>query len=88
MEIAMETKLTLRMDEKIINAAKIYARKQGVSLSKLISDYLQTISYKKTSASTFQPTPILSEITGVLPKSSGKKDFRREYHNHLEEKYL
>lgn len=84
----METKLTLRMDEKIIEAAKIHAQKQGVSLSKLVADYLQMISNKRALASTFKPTPILSEITGVLSKSSGKKDLRNEYHKYLEEKYL
>jgi len=84
----METKLTLRMDEKIISAAKIHAHKQGVSLSKLVADYLQMLSNKRASASTFKPTPILSEITGVLQKSSGRKDFRQTYHKYLEEKYF
>jgi Family of unknown function (DUF6364) len=84
----METKLTLRMDEKIIEAAKVHAQKQRVSLSKLVADYLQMISSKSVSAATFKPTPILSEITGVLPKSSSKKDLQNEYHKYLEEKYL
>jgi hypothetical protein len=84
----METKLTLRMDDKIINAAKIQARKQGLSLSKLVADYLQMIASKKASASTFKPTPILAEITGVLHQNSSKKDLREEYHQYLEEKYL
>ncbi len=87
----METKLTLRMDEKVINAAKSYARKQGISLSKLVADYLRVISTKSNSAqspSTFKPTPILSEITGVLQNASRKKDVRKEYNKYLEEKYL
>lgn len=85
----METKLTLRMDEKIISAAKNYALKQGVSLSKLVAEYLQTISAKPRSGKrTFEPTPILSEITGVLQKTSRKKDFRKDYQEYLEEKYL
>jgi hypothetical protein len=85
----METKLTLRMDEKLIQAAKNYAQKQGVSLSKLVAEYLQMISTKTHSAKgTFEPTPILSEITGVLKNTSRKKNLRKEYHNYLEEKYL
>jgi Family of unknown function (DUF6364) len=84
----METKLTLRMDEKIITAAKIHARKQGISLSQLVADYLRVISNKKASASAFKPTPILAEITGVLSKTSGKNNLRNEYHKYLEEKYL
>ena len=87
----METKLTLRMDEKIIHAAKNYAQRQGVSLSKVVADYLQIISAKANSAKSraaFKPTPILSEITGVLQKTSRRKDLRKEYHDYLEEKYL
>jgi len=87
----METKLTLRMDEKIIHAAKNYAQKQGVSLSKLVADYLQTISAKATAArsrTAFKPTPILSEITGVLRKTSRRKNLQKDYHDYLEEKYL
>jgi len=84
----METKLTLRMDETIIATAKNYAQQQGISLSKLVADYLQMISKKRASTASFRPTPILAEITGVLQKNSGKKDLRHEYRNYLEEKYL
>jgi len=87
----METKLTLRMDEKIIHAAKNYAQRQGVSLSKVVADYLHMISAKANSAKSraaFKPTPMLSEITGVLQKTSRRKDLRKEYHDYLEEKYL
>jgi hypothetical protein len=79
------------MDEKIINAAKTHARKQGVSLSKLVADYLRMISTKSgavRSASSLEPTPILSEITGVLRKVSRKRNLRKEYHRHVEDKYL
>jgi hypothetical protein len=87
----METKLTLRMDEEIIQAAKNYAQRQGISLSKLVADYLRMISAKANSArskTAFKPTPILSEITGVLRKTSRRKDLREEYHDYLEKKYL
>lgn len=87
----METKLTLRMDEEIIHAAKNYAQRQGVSLSKLVADYLKVISVKVHSAKSraaFEPTPVLSEITGVLRKTSRRKELREEYKDYLEEKYL
>jgi len=85
----METKLTLRVDTRLIDAAKLYARKQGVSLSKLVADYFQLItSTKNKRVETFQLTPILAEIAGVLHKKSANKNFRDDYHKHLEEKYL
>lgn len=82
----METKLTLRMDEKIIKEAKNYAQKRGVSLSKLVAEYFKMISKKQDK--TFIPTPILSEISGVLQNSAKKKDLGKEYKKYLEEKYL
>ena len=82
----METKLTLRMNDEIINAAKIYARQQGMSLSKIVENHLRIISSKNTL--TFKPTPILSEISGVLEKTPSEKDLRKEYYEYIEEKYL
>lgn len=43
----METKLTLRLNEKVIERAKVYARIHNISLSKLIESYLDSISNQK-----------------------------------------
>ncbi|MEW6674914.1 MAG: DUF6364 family protein [Nitrospirota bacterium] len=40
----MGTKLTLRMDEKLIKNAKKAASSRNVSLSKMVSDYFKSIS--------------------------------------------
>ena len=40
----METKLTLRLNEKVIERAKIYARSHKFSLSKMIETYLDSIT--------------------------------------------
>ena len=37
------TKLTLTIKKELIEAGKAYARRQGLSLSKLISKYLQSL---------------------------------------------
>ncbi len=87
----MEAKLTLHLDEELITTAKRHAQQRGTSLSKLVADYLQMLSVKTVSAkntSGFEPTPILSEITGVLSKTSHRKNVRKEYHDYLEEKFL
>jgi hypothetical protein len=36
----MQTKLTLRIDEELIERAKSYAHRSGKSVSRLVSDYL------------------------------------------------
>jgi hypothetical protein len=43
----LETKLTLRLNEKVIERAKVYARIHNISLSKLIESYLDSISNQK-----------------------------------------
>ncbi len=40
----MTTKLTLTIEEKVINSAKKYARQKGKSLSNLVENYLMSIS--------------------------------------------
>ena len=42
----MTTKLTLSIEKNIIENAKIYAEKHSKSLSRLIQDYLESISKK------------------------------------------
>ena len=80
----MATKLTLRMDERLINRAKIYARRSGKSLSQLVADFFtllgQTSKDEKPSIS-----PKVKALRGLLKDSS---IHTREYKRHLEEKYL
>ncbi|WP_309608023.1 DUF6364 family protein [Flavobacterium sp.] len=40
----MDTKLTLKLDKKVIDKAKIYAAKQKHSLSFMIENYLKAIT--------------------------------------------
>lgn len=42
--MAMDTKLTLKLDQKIIERAKVYAAEKKVSLSRLIESYLNALS--------------------------------------------
>lgn len=37
------TKLTLRMDEEVIERGKAFAKRQGTSLSKLLEQYLKNV---------------------------------------------
>lgn len=63
----MQTKLTLRLDESVIRRAKSYAKKQKTNLSRMISDYFDSL---QNEASTEEPiTPLVRELTGVLPQS-------------------
>jgi hypothetical protein len=80
------TKLTLRLDEKVINKAKKAAKIKGVSLSKLVSDYFQSVALHQKKE--IVETPVLSEISGILSSKADSKKLFREYRKHIEEKYL
>jgi hypothetical protein len=81
----MSTKLTLRLDDKLINNAKKAARSRGVSLSKMVGDYFNTISSQQKKE--IQESPVLSEISGILPPRTDVKTLIKSYKRHLEEKY-
>jgi hypothetical protein len=80
----MQTKLTLRLDDDLIEQAKIYAKDTGRSLSKIVSDYFLLLS---NPASEEFPciTQNVSKLRGIL-KGSGISE--EDYKQHLEDKYL
>lgn len=78
----MNTKLTLNIDNKIIEEAKSYAKVNRVSLSKLIENYLSSLTRKKSGKSSISP---LESLTGVI--SAKNIDFKKEYSDHLAKKY-
>ena len=84
----MQTKLTLRLNKKIIRQAKSYAREEGKSISKIVSDFFSML-HETLNKPSIEPriklTPIVKSLKGALHKSGiGIRDYKR----HLEEKYL
>ena len=80
----MDTKLTLKLNEVIIEKAKEYAKAKKISLSDLIENYLQKLTTDKTTNT--KVTPLVKSLSGVinLPKDyDGKKD----YTDYLTNKY-
>jgi hypothetical protein len=79
----MDTKLTLRLDNSIIEKAKKYAKNKNTSLSKLIESYLGKLV---TPNDTNEVTPLVKSLSGVidLPKNF---DTKKEYKKHLSNKY-
>ncbi|MFN8308843.1 MAG: DUF6364 family protein [Chitinophagales bacterium] len=79
----MDTKLTLKLDNSIIEQAKNYAKHKNTSLSKLIESYLGKLV---TPNETQEVTPLVKSLSGVvdLPKNF---DAKKEYKKHLLIKY-
>ena len=58
----MTTKLTLSINAKVIDEAKKFSRKKGISISKLVEGYLQQISKSDKSPKKY----LVDEMIGVI----------------------
>lgn len=81
----MNTKLTLRLNNELIDAAKNYAKKEGKSLSQIVSEFFAAISSKKINSQNMKLKPKTSKLYGSLKGSLISKD---DYKKHIEKKYL
>lgn len=75
----MDKKLTLSLDQAIIEKAKVYAKSHNTSLSKLIESYLATLTKRNAGESNI--TPLVESLSGVidLPEDFDVKSVYSEY---------
>jgi hypothetical protein len=82
----METKLTLRLNDSVIERAKIYAKSQRISLSKMIESYLDSLTREKERDNKISITPLVESLSGVIDLPPDF-DYKNEYADYLTEKY-
>jgi hypothetical protein len=82
----MNTKLTLTIEQSVIDKAKGYAKRKGHSLSDIIENYLKVIT-KNGPKSDIEITPIVKSLRGSF-KASSSLDYKKELSKRLSEKYL
>ena len=80
----MLTKLTLRMDDSLIESAKEYATQNGKSVSRIVADLFEIIKNEKMDQEE-ELTPTIRSLKGII---KGKQVDERDYRKYLEEKYL
>ncbi len=82
----MNTKLTLTIDQTVIEKAKKYAKNRERSLSNLIENYLKALT-TEGSQKEIELTPIVKSLKGSFnaPKNF---DYKKELTNRISEKYL
>ncbi|MDB5012507.1 MAG: hypothetical protein JWQ25_709 [Daejeonella sp.] len=81
------SKLTLSMEPEVVYLAKEFAKKKNVSLSKLVENYLRSISTDETSANDdFKISDWVKKMV-VVDHPTPDFDHKKEYQKHLEEKY-
>ncbi|MFM2359404.1 MAG: hypothetical protein RLY16_1397 [Bacteroidota bacterium] len=80
----MNVKLTLTLEENVIERAKLYAKKTGRSLSDLIENYLDAITQEQAVGDI---PPKLQKIIGAV-KLPDNFDEEKELRAYLEKKHL
>lgn len=82
----MNIKLTLTIEQTVIEKAKKYAKNRERSLSNLIENYLKALTAEGPKKE-IKLTPIVKSLKGSFnaPKNF---DYKKELSNRLSEKYL
>lgn len=78
----MNTKLTLNLNKEVIEEAKNYAKIHRISLSKMIENYLNSVTRGTKKQS--KVSPLVESLTGIIPSSI---DERKDYRDYLDKKY-
>ena len=84
----MDTKLTLKLDKRVIDKAKEYASSHKRSLSRMIESYLRSLTERDTSnlKDDIEISPFVKSMrTGV--KFPANFDYKKSYGEYLSEKY-
>lgn len=84
--IVMDTKLTLRLNDSVIERAKMYARNHKISLSKMIESYLDSLTRDKVKEEEIEITPFVKSLSGVIDLPADF-DYKKDYGDYLTEKY-
>lgn len=81
----MNTKLTLTIEQSIIERAKLYAKGKGRSLSDIIENYLKAITTEQRVVDDI--SPLINSLRGSF-KAPKSFDYKKELSKGLSEKYM
>lgn len=80
----MATKLTLRMDERLIKQAKQYAKQSGKSVSKLVGDFFALLNPEPEE----DPGKISANVKSLQGIMRDSRASPEDYKKYLEKKHL
>lgn len=79
----MNAKLTLRMEDALIETAKAEASRRGKSVSRMVGDFFTSL--KTTRSDRHDLPPLTASLVGLV---KGRRISEADYKKHLREKYL
>jgi hypothetical protein len=82
----VQTKLTLRLEQRLIRRAKAYARRTGKSVSELVADFFGRLEGPTEAGPTdvVAQSPAVQSLVGAL---AGARVEEADYRAHLVEKH-
>jgi len=83
----MNTKLTLSIEQELIQKAKDYAKQKNLGLSDIIKNYLTILTQEEKKENLITLTPIVKSLKGSF-KMPANMDYKEELSKRLEQKYL
>jgi Family of unknown function (DUF6364) len=81
----MNTKLTLKLDQEIIEKAKHYASEKKLSLSRIIENYLNSLTSDKTN-NDIQISPFVKSLSSGI-SIPADYDYKKDRADYLDQKY-
>jgi hypothetical protein len=81
----MNSKLTLKLDRDVIESAKAYAERRGVSLSGMVESYFQGLTQREKRKEEVRPRGIVGELAGLL--AGVEEEGKDGYAEYLAKKY-
>ncbi|MEP0714333.1 DUF6364 family protein [Algoriphagus sp.] len=81
----MDTKLTLKLNQKVIEKAKIFASDRKLSLSRLIENYLNSLTSDQP-ADEREISPFVKSLTSGV-KIPADFDYKKDRADYLDNKY-
>jgi hypothetical protein len=82
----MQTKLTLRIDDTLIEKAKKHSKESGKSVSQIVADYFALLNMTDHHKNSKKLPPATKHLHGILKNKN--KVSESDYYKHLEDKYL
>lgn len=82
----MDKKLTLSLNQQVIEKAKKYAKSNGTSLSKMIEAYFTALTNKLDKKDEIEITSLVESLCGVI-ELPNDFDYKKAKTKTLQEKY-
>ena len=79
----MNTKLTLRMDNTLVDTAKTEASRRGKSVSQMVGEFFDSLTGTRQDHGNIPP--VTASLMGILKRGDVSEN---TYRKHLKEKYL